>query len=528
MDLDAFADDMYGDDASASSGRVSDASGGDESYIVSACASCPDASLTCPPMNDSHKSAPMCANVSTEDWWEDVVVKNDANYANTKRALEITEQFIGDNNLILIGGMAIDMALKLVGRSGIYQNEKLPDYDFLSPDTAAHSAQLAHLLCKAHLVNVSAINAMHTTTIKVRCNFTPAADIGFCPKRIYDELPTLKIGRLRIIHPHFQIIDIHRSLSYPFDRAQVIGAGLFYRWKKDCTRYDLLLDAYPIECVSTSNPALPGSLGCTIETSRIVLDAELLAGDCLAGWAAISYWKCASASAASCASVEIPVDEPIHVFTDDFSKYIQRADIANSDSILYFEAVLGHLPRHVKLSIAGQKYEIFDNYGALLSAEPVGANKVGSIATRDAQSASNSAESSGGMYIANLQHCMLFLINMIYISARGASEQLKSYCRAQYVECTQLVSHSDKPGIIPSINVFGSANWDESYLIGRRKFVARLSGVKLQDQDVIDGIYPAEPKCSASIPFDYKKSPYFAISGARTGAFIRRELPSVG
>jgi hypothetical protein len=490
MDLDAFSDDMYGDDASAS--------GGDESYVTSKCVSCPVVSI------DMHAQAPTYANTA-DDWWEDVVVKNDANYANTKRALEITEQFIGDNNLILIGGMAIDMALKLVGRLGIYQSEKLPDYDFLSPDTAAHSAQLAHLLCKAHLVNVSAINAMHTTTIKVRCNFTPAADIGYCPREIYDGLPTLKIGRLRIIHPHFQIIDIHRSLSYPFDRAQVIGAGLFYRWKKDCTRYDLLLDAYPIECVSASNPALPGSLGCAIKTSRILLDAELLANDCLAGWAAISYWRCAFSSNTKCASVEIPVGEPIQVFTDDFSKYIQRTDIANSDSIRYFEAVLGHLPRHVKLSISGQKYEIFDNYGALLSAEPV-----------------------DGMYVANLQHCMLFLINTIYISARGASEQLKSYCRAQYVECTRLVSSSDKPGIIPSINVFGSANWDESYLIGRRKFVARLSGVKLQDHDVIDGVYPVEPKCSSSIPFDYKKSPYFAISGARTGAFIRRELPSVG
>lgn len=493
MDLDSLAEEMY---------SVDDIFGGDElhplesstQYVVSKCTACPQAGQI---ITTKTRLATTQVNATTDDWWEDVVVKNDVNYANTKRALEITEQFIGDNNLILIGGMAIDMALKIMGRAGIYQSEKLPDYDFLSPDTTVHSAQLAHLLCKAHLINISAINAMHTTTIKVRCNFTPAADIGYCPKEIYDSLPTLKIGKLRIIHPHFQIIDIHRSLSYPFERAQVIGAGLFYRWKKDCTRYDLLLDAYPIECESPSV--------CTVDTSRITLDGELIAGDCITGWAAISHWKNMNADVSRVSDVEIPVGEPIQIFTDDFSKYIKRADNVNADSIRYFEAVLGHLPRHVKLSIAGQKYEIFDNYGALLSAEPV-----------------------NNLYVANMQHCMLFLINTIYIAVRGAPEQLKSYCRAQYIECARLVVVGDRPGIIPSINVFGSANWDESYIIGRRKFVARLSGTKLQEKDVIDGVYPVEPKCSSSISFDYMKSPYFAISGSRTGVFIRRELPSIG
>jgi hypothetical protein len=458
------------------------------SYVTQKCTSCPD---------DVNKLASKQAESAVVDeWWEDVVVKNDANYVHTKRALEITEQFIADNNLILIGGMAIDMALKLVGRHGIYSSEKLPDYDFLSPDTIGHAAKLAHVLCKAHLPNVSAINAMHTTTIKVRCNFTPSADIGYCPRGIYDELPTIKVGRLRVIHPHFQIADIHRSLSYPFDRAQVIGAGLFYRWKKDCTRYDMLLDAYPISCQSGN---------CEIAKSHILLDKELLKGDCLAGWVAISYWK---SVVHGDARLEVPDDQPIQVFTDDFAKYVSRADVADENSIRYFEAIMGHLPRHVKLSIAGQKYEVFDNYGALLSAELV--------------------DSLGGIYVANMQHCMLWLIENIYVSARGASDRLKAYCQAQYVECARMVSEGNCPGILPSINVFGSANLDESYLIGRRKFVARLSGAKLQDKDVIDGVYPSAPKCVANIAFDYKKSPYFAISGSQTGVFVKREVPSVG
>lgn len=458
-----------------------------------------DISMNCRPVFDS-----TCAVVATaDDFWEDLVVKNDVGYLNTKRALDITKQFIADNNLILIGGMAIDMSLKAAGREGIYLSEKLPDYDFISPDTAAHAASLSHILCKEHLINVSAINAMHTTTIKVRSNFTPAADIGFCPKVIFDHLPTIRIGNIRVIHPHFQIIDIHRSLSYPFDRAQVIDAGLFYRWKKDCARYDLLLDVYPVQC--------PGDCD-TIATVRIKLDVNLLAGDCLAGWIAIDHWKSATGLLSDQISeYTIPAGEAIQVFTDNFDKYVRYAD-PGSDSIQYYEAVLGHLPRHIKVTISGQKYEVFDNLGALLSAERISHN--------------NGA--GGDIWIANLQHCMLFLLDNIYILTRGSSKPLVAYCQMQYVECVKLLAAGDIPGIIPSINVFGSTNWDESYLIGRRKFVARLSGVKLQTHDVIDGVYPVAPKCAAMIPFKYDMSPYFAISGARCGAFIKREVSSIG
>lgn len=439
-----------------------------------------------------------------DEWWEDVVVRNDVNYVSTKKSLEITERFIGDNNLILIGGMAIDMALKMVGKVGIYSSDKLPDYDFLSPDSSGDASHLAHSLCKSGLQNVSAINAMHTTTIKVRCNFVPAADIGYCPKVIYDNLPTLKIGRLRVIHPHFQIIDIHRSLSYPFDRAQVIGAGLFYRWKKDCTRYDLLLDAYPIKCHSTT---------CNMRSQRIILDKKLLNGDCLAGWCALSYWKTTACSANTNDSfpseLDVPHGQSIQVFTDDFAKYVGMADRGESMEIQYFEAVMGHLPRHVKLTIAGQKYEVFDNYGTLLSAEKV---INGDIV----------------IYVANVQHCMLWLIENIYIGARGANSELKAFCHNEYEKCTIMVASGTQPGILPSINVFGSANLDESYLIGRRKFVARLTGSKIVEKDVIDGVYPHVPKCSADIEFVYKKSPYFAISGARTDPFVKYEVPSIG
>jgi hypothetical protein len=421
-----------------------------------------------------------------DDYYEDVVVKRDINYANTKRGLEITCQFIIDNNLVLIGGMAIDMALKHVGHPGIYLNEKLPDYDFLSPDSAKHAGELAHLLCKAGLMNVSAINAYHVTTIRVRVNFISVADIGYCPRVIYDRLPTINVGKLRVLHPHFQVIDIHRSLSYPFERAY--QPVIFHRWKKDCVRYDLIHEAYPVEATKHKlSDEMPMAM------TKIKLNFELLKDDCLAGWAAIWYWR----HKESLDDVMVIAGESVQVFTDDFAKYVARSTTPPR----YFQGRLGHLPRSVHVTIDGQAYEVFDNLGLLLSAER---------ATKD-------------MCVAGLQHGMMFLLAKVYIYP-DTSDELKAYCRALYTDCMFLVANSERPGVLPTINVYGSRNWDESYMIHRRKFAARLAGVKLETADNIDSIYPSPPKCKSIIRFNYGESPYFAISGEETTPFAKRTI----
>ena len=58
-------------------------------------------------------------------------------YDNITDALTIVKQFIISNDLILVGGMAIDFALKLKGDQ-IYTDDQLPDYDFDSPLHTEH------------------------------------------------------------------------------------------------------------------------------------------------------------------------------------------------------------------------------------------------------------------------------------------------------------------------------------------------------------------------------------------------------
>ncbi len=464
--------------------------------------------------------------VALADYYEDVVVKRDVGYANTKRALDMTRQFIIDNGLILLGGMAIDMALKAVGRPGIYLNEKLPDYDFLSSDSVGDAGRLARILCRAGLPNVSVINAMHTTTAKVRVNFVNVADIGYCPKVLMKRLPVIEIDGMRMIHPHYQIMDIHVSMSYPF--RGMAAPTIFFRWKKDAERYDLMMEAYPVcvECAITvrapnvrqlaastgSEP--PESRTITYPMTKMRVDATLLDGDCIGGWAALAYYT-NKGGAALAPTVDVPTGEPLQVYTDDFERWVARAD--HGAPIEYFEQRMGHLPRSVMLTIGKQRYEVFDNMGDLLSAEVVGGTSgVGA----------SGVGAAGGVYVANLQQCMLFLLAKVYVYA-DTSAELTAYCRARYNDAMQMMVAGTVAGVLPSINTFGRVNWDESYVIHRRKFAARLTGEKLTTRDTIDGAYPEPPKCAVSIAFDYAESPYFAISGAKCAPFKAHALPDV-
>lgn len=416
------------------------------------------------------------------DHYEDVVIKRDINYANVKRGLDITHKFIIHNKLILIGGMGIDIALKAANHKGIYPPDKLPDYDFLSPDSVTHSSELGACLCKNGLPNISIINAMHTTTRRVRVEFVQVADIGYCPKNIYDTLPYIEYEGMRVIHPHFQMMDIHRAMSLPFERPW--APVIFHRWKKDCIRYDLMADAYPVKYNGEE----------LIKLINVKIDSKLLNGSCLAGWAAFSYWKTKNMDV-----VAIPVGEPIHILTDDYSKFVTMGT-----PIKYTEGRMGNIVRSMSIVINNQKYEIFDNLGDQVSAEKI-----------------------DKMYVVNIQHVMQFLLAKIYLYL-DSSVHLKSLCKKLYVECANMIKNSDEPGIIPSINVFGKFNWHESYIINRHEFAAKLNNIKLSRPDRPKNMYPAQPKCATDVDFDYKKSHYFAISGNVIDPFIPKTIEFFG
>jgi hypothetical protein len=175
------------------------------------------------------------------------LLKRDPNTERIFASLEIVKNFIIDKGLILTGGMVIDIATKMKGKIGLYSSEEVPDYDCLSPQFYEDSLELSKLL---EGDGVDVISATHVQTLRTRIEYEPIADITLCDRVIFDKIPYLIVPEgfneagMKIIHPHYQIIDQYRSLSYPMEGFP--RHVLFNRLKKDLARHDLLLDAYPI------------------------------------------------------------------------------------------------------------------------------------------------------------------------------------------------------------------------------------------------------------------------------------------
>jgi len=170
-----------------------------------------------------------------------ILFNNNLLYPYLKKGIEIVKEFIIKNKLILKGGQAIDYALRLRD-SKIYEDHVIPDFDFYSSDHYADAIKLGNILCKQGLPNISVINAIHNTTIRVRINFIEVADITYCPKIILDSYKTLMYNDMKVLHPINQIVDIHRSLCHGWENAPMFVC--LNRWKKDATRLNLLLEYY--------------------------------------------------------------------------------------------------------------------------------------------------------------------------------------------------------------------------------------------------------------------------------------------
>ena len=119
--------------------------------------------------------------------YENIILRNDKFTEDTVIALGLVKKYVISNKLIIVGGMAIDMALRLKGDK-LYEDDVLPDYDFYSPDYHVDAYKIAEALNGAGLKNISVINANHTSTMRVRVNYTVVADVTYMPRNIFDVL----------------------------------------------------------------------------------------------------------------------------------------------------------------------------------------------------------------------------------------------------------------------------------------------------------------------------------------------------
>lgn len=469
------------------------------------------------------------SKINDPDYYSNLVNVRSAIYENITEALDIVKDFIITHNLILVGGMAIDFALKLKGDS-IYSDDQLPDYDFYSPIHTEHAYMLGEILCRGGYPNISCIQAAHITTMRVRIDFETVADITYCPPTIYKNVPTLKYNKMRIVHPHFQMIDQHSSLSIPFENPG--REVIFHRWKKDIVRYDKLYKHYPV--VPDINEPLLSDIATTLEMEpskpkytterkrggktikhvtpprgyarspkrireakkleipleRVSVPMKHLRNSCLCGWGGIDYIL-----EGDVITLYIPKGEPITVASEDYKEFINDHKLTN---VKYYSEFFGKIPRSIICSSPNlnKKIEIYDTFGAKISAKKI--------------------SEKYNIYVCNIQWCMVYLLVKIFSSS---IKKIIFTAEEQYLRCRQLVMG----GQYPTIETYGKYNFTHSYLNRIKKDKERIYHIRSPNLQP-SNMYPKPPECINDKSFDPEKSDYFKTDKRELENFVKWTL----
>lgn len=402
-------------------------------------------------------------------------------------ALEVVREFIIERRRIMVGGMMMDMALKLKGDL-IYGPGVLPDYDFYSPNHYRDAYDLGEILCKKGFKKISVIPARHVTTMKVRIDFEVVADITYCPPNLYDILPTIMYNKFIIRHPHVQMIDQHLALSNPF--ANPGQEVIFERWKKDCIRYDKLYKHYPIE--KPDEKEMPSK---THSYQEITIPSEMLVGNCLGGWAAFSIWnekmQNLDKPMKSMKTVKLPKWAPVTILTNNLEQFKNEASKAK-----FYNQYFDHVLRRMVFDKDGITYEVIDTLGLKLGSHEG---------------------------VINLQYVMVYVLSqMVY---HPKDDNINIYSRYCYITCREIIekAYTMSPEhmklFLPTITVYGISNESpaiEIYIESFKSRIAKIPAPKVAPKSA----FPHYPECIVNQKFDVTTSKYFNIDGKETERFI--------
>jgi hypothetical protein len=457
--------------------------------------------------------------IKEEHVYQNIVFDADMDKDMVLSALEIVKLYIIRNKRILVGGMSIDLALRKKGKQ-LYPDNTLPDYDFFSPQFHHDAYDIANELAGAGLTNISVINGLHASTMRVRVKFHVVADCTYIPQNIYDGLPTVAYEAFKLVHPHYQMLNQHLSLSSPYSGAP---RETISRWGKDLTRYDILDREYPVDSKYEPDQTVCGDL------HELAFSIQEVSDLCFNGVGAALYWhelakldgfaadaRCAVASEFAklghiIISDEIKLSIPKNM---RLSWYCEQREILNhpyvaaigaKNDMARINAFLDIIPRRYNL---GSSYEIVDNRGARL-----GAHK-------------------DKIWLANPQALLkYFLMNYIvsfnlekkrdgyghYLAYKLIYEIVKWAC-----EKYKKADANDRETFmkyLPTHIVYGSYNWSEAYIMHRKAFQSFVG--KIPRENARAGMPKAAfidskadcPVDPEKYSFDPKTSPIYQFDG---------------
>lgn len=438
--------------------------------------------------------------------YEQITVEYDPIYEMLLDGVEIVKEFIRKNKLIIYGGKSMDFALRLKGDK-LYADNDIPDLDFFSPDSVEHAYTLSDILYNKGYKEARAIRAtfVHTMRIDLAYNHF-VADISYIPKSVFDKLPFLEYDGMRFIHPEFQKIDIHSSLSFPYDDSP--REVIFARWSKDTTRYNLLNKYYP---TTIEGEILPLKIvKIPAELKQYVFNGFLAYG------LIYKYFADAVKDMANAASDIIKSDVSINETEITFKSIDDAVDIMHFDlqkmvedlkltDIQHFHPYINLIP---ELMVAKYKNNIINIHSIenkLLSVNSVKIN-------------------DDNLRVVNIHYLMKYFLSKAHLSAN----KIKNCYLAHYISLQKMISVMEQKSLadgvedlqtlksnplFPSIYTYGNKNTSPAYDISINMMDSYLDN-KARFKVPIN--YNSDKNIPKSIPhpiFDYNSSEFFLESG---------------
>lgn len=430
----------------------------------------------------------MLSNIQDSESYEYLILQRDIYKKQIEESLDIVKKFIIKKKLIITGGMAIDLALKSKG-SQLYTDKVLPDYDFYSPDFHTDAYSIGVILCKMGIDDVSVINALHSTTMRVRINNKiPVADITYIPKVIYNKIPTMVHTDGRIFeHPHYKMINLHIALSYPF--ANVPTEVILQRYAKDIKRFDLLNKYFPI--VETFKNKLKSFKPKFVSYE---LPLSVIKDTCLSGFIGLAHWM-------NLEKIKIPIVKKgkinISILSDNPKDTEEKISKLFKQKAKYYNPILDNPSKTVIDNI-----EILDNRGKLVS-----------------------ATDKKNFYLANLQFIMAQFLTDYFLET---DDIMKKNYMWGYVECFNLVKNASEKksknpksteydNYLPTIDTYGKHNIEKAHITSRDKLLFNIDEISRKTDRPVN-IYPKlEEKCAVHPKvkfFKLNKSWIYNIDGS--------------
>ena len=403
---------------------------------------------------------------------------------------KIISNYIIKNKRILVGGTAIDNALRVKG-SYLYDAGTAVDYDVISPDFHKDAYNIGQELAEK-FSDISVIGARHITTMRVRYNYMAVVDFTYVPKEIYDNIPTIEYMGMRNIHPHYQMIDQHRSVTHGLENPPT-ETILSSRYEKDVKRYILLSKFYPIE------------VGKNLKTKLDYYEIpySIIYGNCLGGYISAIYWlkKIGIQTNANISfskkrlHISMPSGGNVIIITDNFKNLLSRFKDAE---MKYYNAFLDKEPRKIKVQTSNITYEILDCKGEKIVAEDLGI-----------------------IHIMGLSGTMMWLLIQALFFKNEWCLYLYKHLKVAFIQ----EGHGK---YMPEFKFYGKYNWSDAYMLNLSRQLNKLGYQKLDNNAVPRNCYPEKGELinPDAYNFDPKSSIYYQLDGSECEQFDELELPS--